>query len=275
MARSLYEIAVSLTMVNNAGRVLDAVAHQFVGIHRHINAATAASNRFRTALAAAGTAIVGSGLLAGMGHLVERGAELNRILGQMRLQGWGASQLNHAMENAFSLSRRYPSLSAQEILEMTKEMSPVLGNREEALHISDTMARLMVAMQHQFGPERAAQFHSQVRAAVRAGELSANTLRPERFEQYVNLMARALQAFGGTVTPHDFMQATRYGRAAALNWSDEFTGQILPTIMQELDVEHYANRIVGIFNTIVQPVPSAGRNARRLTTWRLSATSCW
>ena len=30
------------------------------------------------------------------------------------------------------------------------------------------------------------------------------------------------------------MMATKYGRASALSWSDEFTGQILPTIIQEL-----------------------------------------
>ena len=30
------------------------------------------------------------------------------------------------------------------------------------------------------------------------------------------------------------MMATKYGRASALNWSDEFTGQILPNIIQEL-----------------------------------------
>jgi hypothetical protein len=69
----------------------------------------------------------------------------------------------------------YPTLSPTVMLEMMREMAPVPGDRAEAIRISDTMARLMIGLQYQFGPERAGQLHREIRDAVRAAELAGNS----------------------------------------------------------------------------------------------------
>lgn len=68
---------------------------------------------------------------------------------------------------------------------------------------------------------------------MKSGELSGAILQPKVFEKYIDSMARALKAFGGTVTPHDYMMVMRGGKGAALNWSPEFIETVLPTLIQE------------------------------------------
>lgn len=261
--RSLYTIAVEMTMVNRVSPVLQLLAHDILHIGHHLSQATLAANRFRTALAGAATAFVGTQGLQAIGNLIDRGNELNRVMTQMRAGGWQPAQIDAALNHAYSLSGRYRSVSAREIMEMQRELAPVLGDRNEAMWVAEPMTKMLQAMQLQFGHDRATQFHGQIRSAVRAAELSANTLRHHDFERYLNNMLRALTAFGGTVTPNDFMQATKYGRASALNWSDEFAGQILPTIIQELGGSSSGTA----FMTMYQAMIGGRMHIRSINAW--------
>ena len=167
--QSLYQIAVHMTMHGQgANAFLQGLAHQLGLVHYQLGQATLASNRFRLALVGAAGAFAGVTGLQGLGHMLEGAGTFQRIINQMRAQAWPARLMEEAINNAFMLSRRYPRLSARDILEMTREMAPVLGDRREAIEVSDTMSRLMIAMQLAPGigdhPGRVAQFHSQVRS---------------------------------------------------------------------------------------------------------------
>lgn len=256
MSSALYHIAVRMTMANNVSPILHIIGRDLLNLGTAFNHAALHANRFRTALAAAGTAFVATQSLQGLGHMIDKGQELMRIMNQMRSGGWSPEMIEKARINAFGLARTYRSVSAQDIMEMTREMAPVLGNRDEAIHVAEPMTRLLQGMQLQFGADRASMFHRQVRDAVRAAELSANTLTHDRFENYLNFMMRSLTAFGGTVTPSDFMMATKYGRASALNWSDEFTGQILPTIIQELGGSSAGTAFMSMYAALIGGVMS-------------------
>jgi hypothetical protein len=112
-------------------------------IHRdllHLGAgfmhATAQVNRFRVALVSAAGAFTATQALQGLGHMIDKGQEFVKIMNQMRAGGWQPDQIAHARDNAFKLARTYRSVSAEEIMEMQCEMAPVLGNREEAIHVS-------------------------------------------------------------------------------------------------------------------------------------------
>jgi len=249
--RSLYEIAVKLTMVNHAGPVLSAITHQLLGVHHHINQATAASNRFRVALVAAGTALVGGELLAGMAKLVDHGGEFARTIDRMKLAGWSGGLINEATRNAFSTAQLFPSLSASLIMEMQREMAPVLGSREEAMHVTGTLAQLMRILQVHRGPEATQAIHGEIIAAVRAGELTANTLTDERFLHFMDMMAPSMNAWGSLLGPRDFAMAFKYSRAAGLNMSDRFMKEALPTLMQELGASTTGTSFQTAFQAVV------------------------
>ncbi|HML27625.1 MAG TPA: hypothetical protein PKE16_02070 [Hyphomicrobium sp.] len=76
-------------------------------------------------------------------------------------------------------------------------------------------------------------------------------LQPERFEKYLDGMAKTIKAFGGTVMPSDYFMATKYGRASAMNWNDDFTNSILPSIIQELGASSTGTALMSMYQAIV------------------------
>lgn len=249
---SLYQIGVRMTMdASQTSAILRVLAHEFIGLHHHIGNATLALGRFRQALVGAGMAFAGTGLVKGLANVVEHGNSMVKIQQQMMAAGWRNKEIQEATAKAWELSNRNQSIAAAEILEMQKELAPVLGDRHHAIEMAEQMTKLMVSFQGAFGVDSAAQFHRQVRDAIRAGELSANILQPERFAAYLDGMAKTLKAFGGTITPSDYFMATKYGRAGALNWSDEFTNTILPTIMQELGAASTGTGLMTLYQAVV------------------------
>lgn len=249
---SLYQIGVRMTMdASQTTGILRMLAHEFIGLHHHIGHATMALGRFQQALVGASMAFIGTGLAKATIGMVDQGNELIKIQQQMQAAGWKNKEIQEATAKAWMLTGKHQSIGVSELLAMQKELAPVLGDRHHAVEMADQMAKLMVSFQGAFGMSSAAMFHTQVRDAIRAGELSANILKPERFAEYLDGMAKTLKAFGGTITPSDYFMATKYGRLGALNWSDEFTNTILPTIMQELGASSTGTALMTLYQAVV------------------------
>ena len=248
---NVYTIAIRMTMHDNASAGLMQLAAHLTGIHHHLGLATAALGRFRMAVGGALAAGAGIGIFKGIGHMIDEGAHLQKVQNQMIAAGWKNKEIAEATAEAWRLSSKYQALGVAELMEMQKEMAPVLGDRKEAMHMAETMSKLSMAMLGTFGTESTAKFNKQIRDAIRAGELSGNVLQPERFEKYLDGMAKTLKAFGGTITPTDYFQATKYGRASAFNWSDEFTNEILPTIMQELGASSTGTALMTMYGAAI------------------------
>lgn len=248
---SLYTVGARIVMHNEASPVLAAITQQLVGIHHHISQVNAASARFMQAIVGAGAALAGVGIIKGVTHLVDEGAKLVAVQNKMTVAGWKNKEIAEATAEAWRLSSKYQMIGVENLLEMQKEMAPVLGDRKEAMHMAELMAKVQVALAGTLGFDKSAQFSKQIRDAIRAGELSGNVLDPERFKIYLEGMAKTLKAFGGTLTPTDYFMATKYGRASAMNWSDEFTNTILPTIMQELGASSTGTAMMTAYQALV------------------------
>lgn len=248
---SIYQIAVRMTMTNGMSPILRTIAHDLIHVGHHLTHATMQVGRFRQAIAAAGAGFVGMKVLGGVTHLLDHGAEFLKIQNQMLLGSWKEKEIAEATAHAWELTHKYKTVSAQEHLQTMLKMAPVMGDKHHAVELADHMGALLVSMQGKLGMEKAGQFHKQIIDTVRAGELSANVLQPERFIKYTNMMVRALNAFGGTVMPSDFFMATKYGRGSALNWSDRFTEQVLPTIIQELGASSTGTAMMTMYQAVI------------------------
>jgi len=258
---SVYNIAVRMTMTNQVSPILNTIAHDLLGIHRHTINAAGGMNNIRNAVMGLGAAWAGTKIVEGVGKLIDHGGKFLNIQNQMEAGSWKQLEIAEATAKARELSLKYQTISAREILDMQKEMAPVLGDKHHAMEMAESMTKLMVALQFR-NPEKAHAFHSEVRSAVRAGELSANALTPKRFEEYLEGMAKALNAFNGTVTPTMYMQATKYGRSSAISWSDRFTAQVLPTIIQELGAQSTGTAFMSMFQAV-----QGGQMTQRARDW--------
>lgn len=257
MAGRIYRIGIEIMAHNHTGAGLAPVIASMMHLHGLVNQTNAKLWQMKTALGGVAAAWVGTHILKDMGHVVDHGAKFVGIQNQMVAAGWKQHEVAEATAKAWQLSAKYQSVGAEAILEMQKEMAPVLGDKHEAMHIAETMTKLNVALLGTLGAKSAASFNKQIMDAIRTNELAGNSLEPARFEMMLDNMAKTLKAFGGTITPHDYFMATKYGRASAINWSDQFTGAILPTIMQELGASSTGTALMTMYQAIV-----AGRMKR-------------
>lgn len=242
MSGNLYEIGVRMTMHQNVSPILTAMAHQFMHLHHHINNATAASRRFQQAITGAVTAFAGFASAKGLAHVIDEGAKLVNVQQQMVLQGWKQHDLDEAMRAARKQSAIQRSLSVQELLEIQKEVAPALGSREHAVELLGPVAKLATALRAIYG--EGANVPNMLQEAVKSAELSGNAMSSERLEQYFDIMARALKAFGGTITPHDYNMYMRGLKTSAPLLSDRFVGLVAPTLMQELGAPNAGNALL-------------------------------
>ncbi|HML27626.1 MAG TPA: hypothetical protein PKE16_02075 [Hyphomicrobium sp.] len=143
---NVYRIAMTLTANNHAGGVLAALSSQLLHVHGLVNQTNMAMDRFRLALGSVAAVWTGSKMVEGYADLVEHGNKFVHIQNQMTAQGWQQAEIADAVRRSWELTAKYQSIGAAEILEMQKEMAPVLGDRHEAGQLAETMAKLSVSM---------------------------------------------------------------------------------------------------------------------------------
>jgi hypothetical protein len=73
---------------------------------------------------------------------------------------------------------------------------------------------------------------------VKAIELRTGVMTTQALQRNAELMSKAIIGMGGTVTVSDFHGALKMGKIATNKWSDDFTYNYLPTLMQELKTAH-------------------------------------
>lgn len=248
-----FKIGVHLALHGHTqmGTALAALAGHFVGFHQRVEMTQQALNRFQNAFLGAGAAMVGWQGMKGMKHLVDDAGNFLKIQNQMLAGSWTEAELAKATALSWELSAKHRNVGAKEILEMTKELAPVLGGADKALAKAPMMAGFLSSMQIPLGTEMAKQFTRQIRDGIKSAELAGEAINMDRFAGYMQSMVKVLNAFGGTITPSDYFMATKYARASGLNWSDQYRELILPTIMQELGAASTGTAHMSLYQAII------------------------
>jgi len=231
---SIYDIAVRMTMTNQVSPVLQTIAHDLLGIHRHTMNAAGGFNTIRNAIVGLGAAWAGTKIIEGVSKIVDHGGKLLNIQNQMKTGSWSPEEIDHGYQRARELSQKYKALAPREILEIMKEIAPALGSKDDAMAKAEPMVQMLMALKLRLGDEKGSALHKQVIASVRAAELTGNAMTKERFVQYLDMQTKIINAFNGLIKPEDMALMAKYGRSSAMRWSDRFIGSVLPTIGQEL-----------------------------------------
>ena len=231
---SVYNIAVRMTMTNQVSPILNTIAHDLLGIHRHTITAAGGMNNIANAIRGMGAAWAGSKVVEGVAKLVDHGGKLLNIQNQMRTGSWSDAEIAQGYAKARALSQKYTALAPREILEIMKEIAPALGSKEDAMAKAEPMVQMLMALKLRLGHDKAGDLHKQVIASVRAAELTGNAMTKERFVEYLDMQTKIINAFNGLIKPQDLALMAKYGRSSAMRWSDRFIGSVLPTIGQEL-----------------------------------------
>jgi hypothetical protein len=114
-----------------------------------------------------------------------------------------------------------------------RNIRSVVGNFEEATKILDPLMRLRVVALGAH-PEKAEELGEDFVKLVKGMEIKGVTQNVEKFNHYIDGMAKAVNVFGDTLRPTDYYEMFKYGRAATNALGDDFMLKTAPTLAQEL-----------------------------------------
>ena len=133
--------------------------------------------------------------------------------------------------SAFDLSKKYPAVSQSTVMHMLRNARAATGDLHHAFEVMNSLVKLRVLAQAK-RPE--ADVAKEFDDLVRGMEMKGVTSSPEKFRQYMDGMAKAINIFGDTVTPSAYYQMFKYGRGATSGYSDEYMLKVGPTLASEM-----------------------------------------
>jgi hypothetical protein len=185
---------------------------------------------------AAGTAAgyVGGRAVSALAHeTVKAGSDRAHEKARMDASGMTADEIKEADALAGQMSAKYKSLSQTEIMHTARNIRSVVGHFEEATKILDPLMKLRVVALGAH-PEKAEELGEDFDKLIKGMEIKGVTQDLEKFNHYIDGMAKAVNVFGDTLRPTDYYEMFKYGRAATNALSDDFMLKTAPTLAQEL-----------------------------------------
>lgn len=152
---------------------------------------------------------------------------------RMAASGMTADEIKEADILAGQMSTKYKSLSQTEIMHTARNIRSVVGHFEEATKILDPLMKLRVVALGAH-PEKAEELGEDFDKLIKGMEIKGVTQDLEKFNHYIDGMAKAVNVFGDTLRPTDYYEMFKYGRAATNALSDDFMLKTAPTLAQEL-----------------------------------------
>jgi hypothetical protein len=152
---------------------------------------------------------------------------------RMSAAGMTPDEIKEANDLAGAMSLKYKSISQTDAMHTARNIRSVVGNFEEATKILDPLMRLRVVALGAH-PEKAEELGEDFDKLVKGMEIKGVTQNVEKFNHYIDGMAKAVTVFGDTLRPTDYYEMFKYGRAATNALGDDFMLKTAPTLAQEL-----------------------------------------
>lgn len=225
----VYKIGVSLAMSSNAPQVLQALSSHLLGVHAQVNQLQGGLNNLKVALGGVFAIAAGVGLAKGMGELVSKGSDLVHIQEQMRAAGIANKDIADATAKAWEVSGKVGTVGVSRALEMIKELRGVFGDTQHAQEFALDFAKSQTVID----AVTKGRNKDQVFDAAKAIELRGQAFDPVKFRHEIDLMTKAVTAYGGKVTPADMFQFMKYSRGASFGYSEDFMFRVAPALIQE------------------------------------------
>lgn len=161
-------------------------------------------------------------------------ASSDRAHGETRMSAgvMTADEIKEANDLAGAMSMKYKSISQTDATHTARNIRSVVGNFEEATKILDPLMRLRVVALGAH-PEKAEELGEDFDKLVNGMEIKGVTQNVDKFNHYIDGMAKAVNVFGDTLRPTDYYEMFKYGRAATNALGDDFMLKTAPTLAQE------------------------------------------
>jgi hypothetical protein len=234
-----WKIGVNIAMTSNASQVLGVLGRDLFGLGKAADQLAGKLNLVKLAAWGAVGVLAGGAAITGLGKLAEKGAELvhqqalfkSALLDSGKTAKQIASDVNDATQTAWKATQQVPGTTWAGNLQSIRELRTVFGNTQTAEQQLPNLLKASMILQSLLPGAGAG---DQVFDLAKALEIKGKSMDPQQFNAMLGEFIQAEIASGGKVTGTDFLSAFKFGRTATQSWSDEFVGQILPTLIQEM-----------------------------------------
>ena len=174
-------------------------------------------------------ATVGAGIAAhkAMHAAAERAHERVR----MSTAGMSPQEQREAEVTAAEVAAKTPTIDQTTIMHMLRNARTITGSYEEAAKIMEPMARLRVIAQNARPGEDVTEDFDKL---LKGLEIKGVTQHPKEFHDYMEGIAKGLNAFGDTLKPYQYYEMFKYGRQATPTLSSGYILSIAPSVAQEM-----------------------------------------
>src|SRR5258708_4906798 len=227
----VYRIGINCTMPGMIQQHLATVATKLLGLHTTAGNVTNQFNRWAWAIGGVAAVMGGSMLLGGIAKLAEHGKEVAHQLEQMNVLGMSFAEIQEANAKALEVTSSVLTTTYSDNLKHMRELRYAFGSTEDAIKYLEVVSKanaILNSVRGKFGGK------DEVWELIKSGEILGKTADPQEELKFIDFMTRASVATGGKVAPRQIMSAVQYGRSAALGWSDDFMGLILPRLIQSM-----------------------------------------
>ena len=190
---------------------------------------------------------IGAAILGFAGKSIDAAGELTRQQNLMVAAGMNSQEIAEATAQAWRNTSAVMGTTASDNLKSIRELRMVFGDTADAIKYSPMLAQAHGVMGALLGGDQ----QDQVFGMAKALEIKGVSTDPAHFKTLLNQMIQASVASGGKVTGTDFLAAFKYGRSATQGWSDQFSTQVLPTLIQEMGGSGSGTALMSAYNTLV------------------------
>ncbi len=219
--------------ISNAGNALDRAAANVSKAGKEFERVSRVGGLVG-AMAAAGAAYKTEHVTASLAeHMARAGIEGQHERVRMEAAGMSPEEISEAEVAASDLATKIPAISQTTALHMLRNVRSIVGTFAEAKELLEPVARARVVALGAH-PERKEELEQEFDLLVKSEEIKGATMDLPRFTRNMDLMAKAINAFGDTLRPVDFYAMVKYARGASQSLSDQFFLQTAPTFAQEM-----------------------------------------
>jgi hypothetical protein len=227
---NLYNIGISIALANGVSPVLAIIAHDLLRLNTSVNQITNNFSQWSRAIGGVASILGGTAILGGMHKIIKAGAEVVHQQELLKLAGATNEEQQIALSKAYEISAKVQTTNIADNLKHLRELRYAFGDMDKAAQFIEKVTKANAVL----GSVKGDMFTDQVWELVKSLEQKGETINPDTFNEYIDVMQKATIASGGKVTPQEFFQAFKYGRIAMLGWDKEFIGMYLPRLIQSM-----------------------------------------
>jgi hypothetical protein len=190
------------------------------------------------------TAIIASESIRALAEAI--GARIHEAV-RMETAGFKPEEIEEGKRLAARLSTKYPSVSQTALMHMFRTAVATTGDVEEAKKAMEPLAPLRVVAQ---AAHPGADVTEDMDKLIKGLEIKGVTQHPEEFKEYMQGIAKGLNAFGDTLKPYQYYEMFKYGRQATPGLSSDFILKVAPTVAQEMGGSSFG-KAVSSFNAAI------------------------